>query len=69
MPNETNNEPAFPQSKDDNQFCSGMTLRDYFAGQAMTSLLSLYYDRGQLFADQVTEQAYQMADAMMEARK
>lgn len=44
----------------------GMTLRDYFAAKAMQADL-VGYD-GILLA-RVAKEAYEMADAMMEARK
>ena len=43
----------------------GMSLRDYFAGQALTSLAALYEVNGN-FA--LAERAYQMADSMLAAR-
>lgn len=44
---------------------SGMTLRDYFAAKAMQADL-VGYD-GEMWA-RVAKQAYEMADAMLEAR-
>ena len=44
---------------------SGMTLRDYFAGQALMSLN--WRDTGKLYATDA-EMCYQMADAMLAAR-
>ena len=63
----TNKTKAFPSkdlpySKDDEK---GMTLRDYFAAKAMQALLG--YEESTLQND--AEVAYQMADAMLEARK
>jgi hypothetical protein len=61
------NEPAFPTAETD-----GMTLRDYFAAEAMKHQEWVaYYD------DYETERAtkndalrcYEIADAMLEARK
>jgi len=63
---------AFPQSAktmygDEN--CEwGMDLRDYFAAKAMQGLLSTVKDE-EWFMDETAGVAYQMADAMMEARK
>ena len=69
MKNETN-EPAFPVRGGitDNQ-CNGMTLRDYFAAKALQGALTQ-----QNFADgfdykEKANWVYQMADAMLEARK
>lgn len=43
----------------------GMDLRDYFAAKAMQAMLS-WEDLGNF---NVSQEAYMMADAMMEARK
>lgn len=43
----------------------GMTLRDYFAAKALPSLVSLT----SLTDDDVAKQAYEIADAMIKARK
>ena len=63
-------EPAFPvQSvyiEDQETNSRGMTLRDYFAAKAMQADLTGY--EGGLWA-RVAKEAYEMADAMMEARK
>jgi hypothetical protein len=53
--------PAFPQSY---QQLSGMTLRDYFAGLAMQS-----YPEMDGPPDVTAEWAYEIADAMLKARK
>lgn len=66
--------PAFPvadvYNKDGDGITEGspgMTLRDWFAGQALTGLLSDPSRAGkpQAFA----AEAYQMADAMLKARQ
>lgn len=44
----------------------GMSLRDYFAGQALQSLL---LDTRQPLFSQVAEMAYEQADYMLAARK
>jgi hypothetical protein len=65
--------PAFPRSDYDNS-TAGMTLRDWFAGQALAGIL------GGGFADTIPHDdlnggrdaaafAYQYADAMLAARK
>lgn len=64
------NPPAFPTTMpldgwgDPNQ---GMTLRDWFAGQYVSGILSggAAFDTPKRIADE----AYEIADAMMEARK
>ena len=56
-PLESKNNRIFPIS-------AGMDLRDYFAAKAMQAMLS-WEDVGDF---NVSEEAYMMADAMMEAR-
>ena len=54
----------------------GMTLRDYFAGQAMTGLLaaeqpggfSYVKDATRTRAEYAAKEAYEMADAMIDER-
>jgi len=46
----------------------GMTLRDYFAAKAMQAFLTRDLDGNWNFAAHAYE-AYQMADAMIQARK
>lgn len=54
---------AYPNSEVHGQL--GMDLRDYFAAKAMQAMLS-WEDCGNF---SVSKEAYQMADAMMEARE
>lgn len=62
---------AFPMSGFDTRhgqpiqavYQHGMTLRDYFAAKAMQALIHKNY------FDVAAKEAYQMADAMLEARK
>jgi hypothetical protein len=68
------NEPAFPvESCADHEF-TGMSLRDYFASQALTGLIGTYVvGNGTVmgtehFAKNVSIHAYKMADAMLAAR-
>jgi hypothetical protein len=58
---------AFPTvfPKDWDSFEDGMTLRDYFAGQALSGRLADGTDRRKR---DVAEEAYAYADAMLEAR-
>jgi hypothetical protein len=44
----------------------GLTLRDYFASQALAGLLAT--SRGIYSARNIAEEAYEMADTMLEAR-
>lgn len=67
-----NGGPAFPRPAFDHpdirQIYSspqeGMTLRDYFAGQALANL----YTANENSPDKIGEWAYQVADAMIAAR-
>jgi hypothetical protein len=52
--------PAFPTLG----HASGMSLRDYFAAKAMQALI----DNDGLFSE-IPTQAYELADAMLKARK
>jgi hypothetical protein len=56
-----NNPPAFPSVFDHER---GMTLRDYFAAQAMQSLVL----QGEMDIEDCAIWAYSMADAMIKAR-
>jgi hypothetical protein len=67
------NEPAFPAMHydlADNEH--GLTMRDYFAAKAMQSILSSDKYVGLIgvnrYEQRTAEDAYKMADAMMEAR-
>jgi predicted RNA polymerase sigma factor len=55
------NEPAFPTERNLTQ---GMTLRDYFAAKALQGILF----EG-LSTQETARYAYELADAMMEARQ
>ncbi len=46
----------------------GMTLRDYFAAAALQGLLADGYHKSYKYCN-VAEDAYMLADAMIEARK
>lgn len=58
-----NDQLAFP-SVTTLSYEEGMTLRDYFAAQAMQG----YIASGQVEPDRIAEWAYQHADAMLKAR-
>ena len=62
-----NNMKAFPSEKNNILNNQGMDLRDYFAAKAMQYWLSNPIDNRQ--TEKLCEGAYQIADAMMEARK
>ena len=59
-----NNPPAFPTGTGVTPYNPGMTLRDYFAAQAMQALI----DNDGLFSE-IPTQAYALADAMLAARE
>jgi hypothetical protein len=66
-------QPAFPcdltaYDEEVKQQFQGMTLRDYFAAKAMNSLISDPDWRSDMVWHETAYAAYQMADAMMEAR-
>lgn len=63
-----NIEPAFPCGGENTgtQPCSGMTLRDYFAARAMQGALAA---GDECSTTGLAAWAYNMADAMLEARK
>jgi hypothetical protein len=72
-----NNPPAFPHTVEyKGSDCGGivphggMTLRDYFAAKAMQEMMT-YKDRPIYLrpVDEVAIDAYEMADAMLEARE
>jgi len=69
-----NNPPAFPSSNEVtlNDWVSsghsGMSLRDYFAAQAMTGLLTAEIV-GEYSNEHVAEISYRIADAMLKARE
>lgn len=55
---------AFPYPAQGGRMAGGMSLRDYFAGQALTGLMS----RGPFYARDTADEAYKFADAMLAAR-
>jgi hypothetical protein len=56
----------FPDDKNANEE-QGMTLRQYYAGQALAGLAS-YVTKGATF-DDIAKDAYAIADAMIKARE
>jgi hypothetical protein len=59
----TDNPQAFPLRRSAYDFTAGMTLRDWFAGQALASF------RRPINAEEDARRAYHLADAMLAARK
>ena len=66
------NGPAFPQSNPDVAYSDyiggGMTLRDWFAGQALMGLLACG-EHNEHTSSVTAAASYQMADAMLAARE
>ena len=63
-----NNPPAFPLNGDWSQIKDkGMTLRDYFAAQALGGLINYSPEPDEHKA--IAELCYSLADAMMKARE
>jgi len=61
---------AFPHKVMSAEQGQGMDLRDYFAAKAMSALIIAWEINGVEETDMgLSERAYEMADAMMEARK
>ena len=61
--------PAFPSHGSMGEVAhEGMTLRDYFAAQAMQSMLPFYANRPEDIQD-MANKAYAMADLMLKARE
>ena len=73
------NEPVFPYFREIPEekldkvmtvFQPGMTMRDWFAGQALSTLIHLHENRdGEWGESEVATSAYDMADAMLAARE
>lgn len=66
MSNVNNGGPAFPPFHDPKNHASGMTLRDWFAGQALAGLLAYPSDEN---PSHMPYAAYKLADAMLKARQ
>mgnify|MGYP000923095365 CR=1 FL=1 len=75
MSNDKTGGPAFPKAgldvwNDAVSVQTGMTLRDYFAAKALQGLLSCQSEETGFYqAKNAAQEAYAMADAMLEARK
>lgn len=76
--------PAFPQVRiwnperreyEDAMFSPGMTLRDWFAGQALAEVMSAYFEANgrclgtEHFKTNCAKIAYDIADAMLKERE
>lgn len=64
-----NNQPAFPTTIN-REIVRGMTLRDYFAAKALPVIYteSINVDESYATFDEIAEDAYRLADAMLTAR-
>ena len=63
---------AFPWSVDDGERIKGekgMTLRDYFAAQAMQGMLAACTGWSEAEQERLAKCSYKMADAMLKARE
>jgi hypothetical protein len=64
-----NNQPAFPTTIN-REIVRGMTLRDYFAAKALPVIYteSINVDESYATFDEIAEDAYRLADAMLRAK-
>ena len=63
--------PAFPVTAGNSVYTSGMSLRDYFAGKAITGVVAGYWsnqEMNELSLVYLAEEAYNIADAMLAQR-
>lgn len=70
MTDYSNGGPAFPITAGQQVYAQGMTLRDWFAGQALAGYFAYKWAEHQNTADiDTANYFYQMADAMIAARE
>lgn len=69
--NANNGGPAFPNDNGDDRYNNGMTLRDWFAGQALAGRIASTRDpeASEWDATWWARKAYETADAMLKARE
>ncbi len=65
--NKNDGGPAFSHSRLGSD-SDGMSLRDWFAGQALAGLLSIYEFAEDVGESDIARMSYAQADAMLEAR-
>jgi hypothetical protein len=63
-----NGGPAFP-TQNGCRYDAGMTLRDYFAAAALQGICANLHCTPQVTFKEVSQRAYDQADAMLAARK
>ena len=61
--------PAYPPHHDPKHHHSGMTLRDYFAGQALAIVMARFDSAYRPTLGDIATLAYLMADAMIAERQ
>ena len=72
MPERKDGGPAFPFQLRPTASHDGMTLRDWFAGQALTGLIAgvlTNHMDGQRSCDSFADEAYEFADGMLCSRE
>ena len=66
--NKPTNPPAFPTGTGVTPYNSGMTLRDYFAAQAMQGIFASD-PVSTMTNERIAKESYDLADAMLKARE
>lgn len=70
MTHDTTGGQAFPRAEGPESWGhDGMTLRDWFAGQALAGLLGAGSDNRAKAEEQFAHQSYTLADAMLKQRE
>lgn len=62
------NPPAFPLTDSKTFANDGMTLRDYFAGQALAGYIANSNDKSDMSKSDIAADCYGLADAMLKER-
>lgn len=60
--------PAFPITAGQSVFAHGMSIRDWFAGQALVGWMASFDPDDAVKASDCAELAYELADAMLAER-
>ena len=68
MSDHNNGGPAFPTVAGQTVYSNGMSLRDWFAGQALAGLAAYYGTPDGAKTGEMPRRAYVIADAMLAAR-